>query len=65
MIRRSIARDEPRKMPKKSKEAKAKEAAQFSPAEIWGAEVPGDFSGTKIDYLMYLKEEKKTQEEID
>ena len=52
-------------MAKKSNIEKMKEAKQFTNAEIWNAQVPGDFSGGKIDYLIYLREEKKTKEEIE
>ena len=53
MIRRSIAREAPRKEPKFTKEQLEERKKMFKPAELWGVKVPSDFSGDKIDYLMY------------
>ena len=63
MIRRSIARDEPRKAPKQTKEEKAKIMKNLKPDEIY-IKVPRDFAGSRADYIMWLREEKKIAEEI-
>ena len=53
MIRRSIARDQPRTMPKISKDELEKQKLQFTTKQIWDCKVPNDFHGTKIEYLIF------------
>lgn len=64
MIRRSIARDKPRVMPKRSKDELEKQKRQFTSTEIWNAKKPNDFNGTAIEYLIYMKEEEKQKKAI-
>ena len=35
----------------------------FTLDEVWKTVIPGDFKGTKIEYLIYMRNEKKIQEE--
>ena len=35
----------------------------FTTDEIWNVNVPGDFKGTKIEYLVWLRSEKKNEKE--
>ena len=64
IIRRSIARDQPRTLPKLKKEEIQKAEKQFTSKEIWDAKVPTDFKGSKIEYLLYCKQEEKEKKEF-
>ena len=63
MIKRSIARDKPRTMPKMTKEDKEKMKKKFTSAELY-AKIPHDFKGDKFEYALFKKQELKEKAEL-
>ena len=62
LIRRVMAREKPRKQPKINKDEREKIMKTFTTKEIWDTCAPADFIGDKLDYLIYLREQKKEKE---
>ena len=55
IIRRSIAREPPRKEPKLTNAQIQKELDKYPPSVVYNTKVPNDFKGTKLDYLKYTE----------
>jgi hypothetical protein len=64
IIRRSIAREPPRKAPKPTKQEIEDELNKYDPKVIWATKVPLTFKGNKLDYLKFLDAEKATKDDI-
>ena len=63
MIKRVIAREPPKVKVGLTREEKERIKSTFTTKELWDTVVPGDFKGSKMEYLLYLRAQKKEEED--
>ena len=63
LVIRVIARDPPKIKVGLTREEKERIKRTFTTEEVWNVVVPGDFKGSKVEYLLYLRNERKIKKD--
>ena len=63
LIKRVIAREPPKIKVGLTREEKERIKRTFTTEEVWNVKVPGDFKGSKIEYLIYFRASNKEKKE--
>ena len=63
LIRRVVSREPPQIKVGLTREEKERIKRTFTTEEVWNVCVPGDFKGSKVEYLIWLRNDKKEAEE--